>query len=90
MIERRALGAEFFDAIVNCTPVGMYPGGGSPLTARELNARVVMDTIYRPRTTELLQLAKRRGIKEPFSGVEMFLAQGIAQWEMWTGKRRAP
>ena len=35
---RRALRREFFDAIVNCTPVGMHPGGGSPLTARELNA----------------------------------------------------
>ena len=87
-IERRALGSEFFDAIVNCTPVGMYPGGGSPLTARELNARVVMDTIYRPQTTELLRRAKRRGI-ETISGVEMFLAQGIAQWEMWM-KQRAP
>jgi 3-dehydroquinate dehydratase/shikimate dehydrogenase len=85
-IERRALGGEFFDAIVNCTPVGMYPGGGSPLVARELNARVVMDTIYRPQTTELLRRAKGRGI-ETISGVEMFLAQGIAQWEMWMGER---
>jgi len=33
-----------------------------------------------------MQLAARRGI-ETVSGVEMFLAQGIAQWELWTGER---
>ncbi|MGC1998378.1 MAG: hypothetical protein WA658_00885, partial [Candidatus Acidiferrales bacterium] len=42
--------------------------------------------IYRPRTTKLLQLAARRGI-ETISGVEMFVAQGTAQWEIWTGER---
>ena len=87
-IARAALRREKFDAIVNCTPVGMYPGGGSPLDAAELNARVVMDLIYRPRETELLKRAARRGIAV-ISGVEMFLAQGAAQWEIWTG-RRAP
>jgi 3-dehydroquinate dehydratase / shikimate dehydrogenase len=87
-IGRAGLRREKFDAIVNCTPVGMYPGGGSPLDAAELNARVVMDLIYRPRKTELLKRAQRRGIAV-ISGVEMFLAQGAAQWEIWTG-RRAP
>jgi 3-dehydroquinate dehydratase / shikimate dehydrogenase len=77
---------ESFDAIVNCTPVGMYPHGGSPLESAELNCRVVMDMIYRPRTTELLRLARRRGI-ETISGIEMFLAQGFAQYEIWTGER---
>jgi len=42
--------------------------------------------VYRPRKTKLLQLAERRGI-ETISGVEMFLAQGTAQWEIWTGER---
>jgi 3-dehydroquinate dehydratase/shikimate dehydrogenase len=87
-IERATLRGEKFDAIVNCTPVGMYPGGGSPLQPAELNARVVMDLIYRPRKTELLRRAERRGIAV-ISGVEMFLEQGAAQWELWTG-RRAP
>jgi 3-dehydroquinate dehydratase / shikimate dehydrogenase len=80
---------EFFDAIVNATPVGMHPlVGRSPLGAQDLNCRLVFDTIYRPRTTRLLELAARRGI-ETVSGVEMFVAQGAAQWEIWTG-RRAP
>jgi 3-dehydroquinate dehydratase/shikimate dehydrogenase len=78
---------EFFDAIVNATPVGMHPlVGRSPLEARDLNCRLVFDTIYRPRITKLLRLAARRGI-ETVSGVEMFVAQGAAQWEIWTGER---
>jgi 3-dehydroquinate dehydratase/shikimate dehydrogenase len=85
-IDRVALRKKRFDAIVNCTPVGMYPGRGSPLDAAELNARVVMDLIYRPRKTELLKRAERRGIAT-ISGVEMFLEQGAAQWEIWTGGR---
>lgn len=86
-IARTQLQREFFDAIVNATPVGMHPAvRNSPLEARELNCRLVFDTIYRPRVTRLLQLAARRGI-ETVSGVEMFVAQGVAQWEIWTGAR---
>jgi 3-dehydroquinate dehydratase/shikimate dehydrogenase len=78
---------EFFDAIINATPVGMHPFvTDSPLNAAELNCRLVFDTIYRPRVTRLMQLAARRGI-ECVSGVEMFVAQGTAQWEIWTGER---
>jgi 3-dehydroquinate dehydratase / shikimate dehydrogenase len=86
-VRRSALRREFFDAIVNATPVGMHPSTGqSPLEARELNCRLVFDTIYRPQRTKLMQLAERRGI-ETVSGVEMFVAQGTAQWEIWTGER---
>jgi shikimate 5-dehydrogenase len=85
--DRARLRREFFDAIVNATPVGMHPHAAqSPLRAAELNARLVMDLIYRPRKTRLLELAGRRGI-ETVSGVEMFVAQGTAQWEIWTGVR---
>ena len=86
-IARNRVRGEFFDAIVNATPVGMHPAvASSPLEARELNCRLVFDTIYRPRITKLLELAARRGI-ETVSGVEMFVAQGAAQWEIWTGER---
>jgi len=85
-VGRADLAHEFFDAIVNCTPIGMHPHGGSPLGRAELNCRIVMDMVYRPRETELLQLARRKGI-EIISGVEMFLAQGFAQYEIWTGER---
>ena len=86
-IPRRALKTESFDAILNATPVGMYPHEGvSPLSARELQCRVVMDLIYRPERTKLLKTAAQKGIAT-VSGVEMFLAQGFAQWGIWTGKR---
>jgi 3-dehydroquinate dehydratase/shikimate dehydrogenase len=86
-IARKHLRSEFFDAIVNATPVGMHPATDrSPIEARELNCLLVFDTIYRPRVTKLMQLAARRGI-ETVSGVEMFVAQGTAQWDIWTGQR---
>jgi len=58
----------------------------SPLASNELHCRLVMDLIYRPERTQLLKIAAKKGIAT-ISGVEMFLAQGIAQWEIWTEKR---
>ncbi|HEV3219159.1 MAG TPA: shikimate dehydrogenase [Candidatus Acidoferrales bacterium] len=86
VIARSCLHGEFFDAVINATPVGMNKNDGSPLRANELNCRVVMDMIYTPMETPLLRMARRRGI-ETVSGVEMFLAQGAAQWEIWMGER---
>jgi 3-dehydroquinate dehydratase/shikimate dehydrogenase len=89
VVPRRALRTESFDAIINTTPIGMHPASGiSPLAAGELHCRIVMDLIYRPEQTRLLHLAARKGIATA-SGVDMFLAQGIAQWQLWT-KQRAP
>src|SRR5271155_5450345 len=86
-VGRSGVRREFFDAVVNATPGGMHPRTSqSPLEARELNCRLLFDTIYRPRRTKLMQLAERRGV-ETVSGLEMFVAQGAAQWEIWTGKR---
>ena len=86
-VSRARIRKEFFDAIVNCTPVGMHPRTNeSPLRANELNCRLVFDTVYRPMKTKLLRLAEKRGI-ETVSGAEMFIAQGTAQWEIWTEKR---
>lgn len=87
VLRRDALRKEKFDALVNATPVGMHPHpGASPLQAAELNCPLVMDLIYRPLRTKLLRVAAARGIRT-VSGVEMFLAQGIAQWELWMGTR---
>jgi 3-dehydroquinate dehydratase / shikimate dehydrogenase len=87
VIPRRALRTESFDAILNATPVGMHPHEGiSPLSAGELQCRIVMDLIYRPERTKLLKIAAQKGIAT-VSGVDMFLAQGFAQWEIWTRKR---
>jgi 3-dehydroquinate dehydratase / shikimate dehydrogenase len=89
VVPRRALRTEFFDAVLNATPIGMHPQTQiSPLAPHELHCRLVMDLIYRPERTRLLKLAARKGIAT-VSGIEMFLAQGVAQWEIWM-KRRAP
>jgi 3-dehydroquinate dehydratase / shikimate dehydrogenase len=89
VIPRRALKSERVDVLINATPIGMHPHTAiSPLTASELNCRILMDLIYRPQRTHLMKLAARKGIAT-VSGVEMFLAQGIAQFEIWT-KQAAP
>jgi 3-dehydroquinate dehydratase/shikimate dehydrogenase len=87
VLPRRALRSQSFDAILNATPIGMHPHDRvSPLSPRELNCRVVMDLINRPQMTRLLNLAARKGIRT-IPGVEMFVPQGVAQWELWTGQR---
>jgi 3-dehydroquinate dehydratase/shikimate dehydrogenase len=86
VVPRAALETERFDAVLNATPVGMHPEAAvSPLRASELHCRIVMDLIYRPERTRLLKLAAQKRIAT-VSGVEMFLAQGIAQWELWMNR----
>jgi 3-dehydroquinate dehydratase/shikimate dehydrogenase len=86
VIARKYLASACFEVIVNATPVGMYPhAGSSPLSVRELNCRLVMDLVYRPLRTQLLNIAAAKGIRV-ISGLEMFFAQGFAQWELWMGK----
>lgn len=88
-IPRRLLPTTSFDAIVNATPVGMHPHDRvSPLSARELNCRVVMDLINRPQKTQLLRIAASKGIAT-IPGIKMFFEQGLAQWELWA-RRSAP
>jgi 3-dehydroquinate dehydratase/shikimate dehydrogenase len=87
VVARKSLCKERFDAILNTTPVGMFPHAEkSPLQADELNCGLVMDLIYRPLKTKLMRMAAAKGIRT-ISGVEMFLAQGVAQWELWMGSR---
>jgi 3-dehydroquinate dehydratase / shikimate dehydrogenase len=86
-LPRAALRTESFDAILNATPVGMHPHDGvSPLAPGELRCRLVMDMINRPQKTQLLKFAAQKGIAT-VPGIEMLIAQGVAQWEIWMGKR---
>jgi 3-dehydroquinate dehydratase / shikimate dehydrogenase len=85
VLRRATLRRQKFDAILNATPLGMFPHPeNSPLEAGELNCSLVMDMIYRPLQTKLLRVAAGQGIRR-VSGVEMFVAQGIVQWELWMG-----
>lgn len=84
-IRRSTLRTQKFDALLNATPIGMHPHEKiSPLAANELNCSLVMDLVYRPMRTKFLRLAAARRIA-CVSGVDMFLAQGFAQWEHWMG-----
>jgi shikimate dehydrogenase len=81
------------DILVNCTSVGLINPGETfkalPLRADELSAgSLVVDLVYRPGGTALLQAAKAAGA-EVVDGLEILVAQGAASLERWTG-RTAP
>jgi shikimate 5-dehydrogenase len=50
--------------------------------------KVVFDTIYNPLETQLIAKAKQRGLLT-VSGIDMFVNQAVAQFELWT-QRPAP
>ena len=85
MLDRDALRRERFDIIVNATPLGMTGfSEATPLRADELRADLLFDLVYNPLETPLLRLARERGLAG-ISGLEMFVAQGARQFELWTG-----
>jgi len=47
---------------------------------------VVMDIVYEPLQTRLLREAKEKGCVT-VDGLEMLIRQGMAQFEIWTGRR---
>ncbi len=75
------------DILINATSVGMQPAvENSPVPAIILpQFKVVMDIVYAPLKTRLLHEAEDAGCKI-INGLEMLLYQGVAQFEMWTGK----
>jgi 3-dehydroquinate dehydratase / shikimate dehydrogenase len=74
------------DAAINATPVGMAPHTeGLPVDLARLRARVVFDMVYYPLETRLLSEARGRGLVT-ISGLEMLVAQGARQFEIWTGE----
>ena len=78
------------DAVINATPVGMYPHVDSaPIDLARLRVRVVFDMVYFPLGTRFLNEARGRGLTT-ISGLEMLVAQGARQFEIWTGLCRSP
>jgi 3-dehydroquinate dehydratase/shikimate dehydrogenase len=82
--ENRA--AETCEVLVNCTSVGMHPNvDESPFEATWLRDNtLVFDTIYNPEQTLLLKYARERGCPT-VPGLEMFVRQAAAQFELFTG-----
>lgn len=82
-----------FDILINCTPIGMHPHeDATPYNftpdpkPQTPDPKLVFDTIYNPVETRLLREAKAAGCVT-VSGVEMFVRQAAAQFELWTGKQ---
>ena len=75
-----------WDILINATPVGSGETiQETPLPADLHRAgAVVLDMIYDPLETRFLREAKAAGGKT-IDGLQMLLAQAVAQFETWTG-----
>lgn len=74
-------------AIINATPVGMYPNNGiSPVDLSNFHKlEGVLDMIYNPSKTKLLIDAEARGLVAE-NGLWMLIAQAKESAELFTGK----
>ena len=77
---------------INCTPVGMTGGPdpeGLSIPIPDMPPlppeTVFFDTVYNPIETPMLKAAKERGYRT-IDGVQMFVKQAEAQFNLWTGK----
>lgn len=74
------------EIVINCTPIGMHPHvDRCPLDDLPPAVRVVFDTIYNPVETLLLRRAREAGCT-CVTGLDMFVNQAVAQFEIWTGQ----
>ena len=71
--------------LVHCTPIGMSPNiDRTCIPAGVLRSTLtVMDIVYNPLETRLLREARAAGCRT-IRGLEMFLNQAVAQFELWT------
>ncbi len=77
-----------FDIIVNATPLGMKGEfeNETPLFAGQIeNVKLVYDLIYNPFETCSIKEARRANVPT-IGGLAMLVAQGAAQFKIWTGK----
>ncbi len=76
-----------YDLLINTTPVGMYPDiKKSPLQKEQLKGvGFVMDLIYNPIKTVLLQYSEELGIPNA-NGLYMLVAQAFRSEEIWQGR----
>ena len=73
--------------LIHCTPLGMHPHIDHTCVPKALLAPhlTVMDIVYTPRETRLLREAREVGCVT-IAGLDMFLHQAVAQFELWTGQ----
>jgi 3-dehydroquinate dehydratase/shikimate dehydrogenase len=76
------------DILVNATPVGTKGGEAEATiaTASQMNGiKLVYDLVYNPIQTRLIREARIAGVAA-LGGLDMVLAQGRKQFEIWTGE----
>jgi 3-dehydroquinate dehydratase/shikimate dehydrogenase len=76
------------DIVVNATSLGMKGPleNESPFTASQLDGvKFVYDLVTRQNDSPIIREAKKAGIPT-IGGVEMLIAQGAKQFEIWTGQ----
>lgn len=75
------------DILINATSVGMHPNvDDSPIHPGYLQpGMIVFDTVYNPETTLLVKDARTRDCRI-VTGVELFVRQAAAQFQLFTGK----
>ena len=73
--------------MIHCTPVGMDPHIEQTCVPQRFfhPDLTVMDIVYNPLDTRLLKEARDAGCPT-IRGLEMFLHQAVAQFELWTGQ----
>ncbi len=75
------------DLLVNATPVGLKAGDATLLLDVDLlpATALVMDMIFNPPVTPLLQVAQAHGC-QVLNGLSMLLYQGALAFELWTDR----
>ena len=74
------------DVVINTTSIGMTPKADKISFPPEAltSEMVVMDVVYTPLRTRLLEAAEQKGCTT-IDGLSMFIAQAAAQFELWRG-----
>lgn len=76
-----------FDIIVNATPLGTkgeFENETVAVAVQLGKVKLVYDLVYNPAETRLIREAKTAGVGT-IGGIEMLIAQGAKQFEIWTG-----
>jgi shikimate dehydrogenase len=77
------------DIYCDATGVGMKPLEDKTLVEDPSwlhQDMIVFDTVYAPRTTKLMKVAKAANVKHVLNGLGMMLEQGAEAFKLWTGK----
>lgn len=78
--------ADDADVVVNATPLGMGADSSLPVDPARLGAgQLVVDLVYHPATTPLLDAARARGAVA-VNGLGMLIHQAVRQFVRWTGE----